>query len=517
MTKTKNRMTHTLPKNSSISALGLCAVLFGLSDIQTYAAAVDQPNVLMICVDDMNDWVGFLGGHPQANTPNMDGLAAKGVNFTNAHCTAPGCSPSRNALLLGAEPHNSGLYPFYNLNHVDAKSLERFTPLPLLFRENGYTTVGLSKVWHNPDNSYRQDEQWDEYRMYGTGKKNKALIKEKGYHPEPYNKRTIACPASNPLTDFGDYNAAQHAVRFLGKEHHKPFFLAVGFILPHTSFIMPEANWDRFLDPISEPLIKADDLADIPQVGQSNAQIYVEIPVRRDKAWEDIRRGYLASINFTDDNVGLVLEALEKSPYADNTIIMLWSDHGFHLGEKRSFSKFSLWEEATRTPFIIFDPRNRSGNGQACAEPIGLINVYRTLCELTGLAAPDYVDGMSIGPWLKNPYLPKEQPALITWGRGNYSLRTTDWRYNRYFDGSEELYSHKEDPNEWANLADNPEYASMMQELADKWLPKMEAPQVTSGRELYNVADADQPTKNVRSYQRYVKQYKKEGLQPPLD
>ena len=134
MTKTKNRMTHTLLKNSSISALGLCAVSFGLSDIQTYAAAVDQPNVLMICVDDMNDWVGFLGGHPQAKTPNMNSLAAKGVNFTNAHCTAPGCSPSRNALLLGVEPHNSGLYPFYNLNHVDTESLERFTPLPLLFK-----------------------------------------------------------------------------------------------------------------------------------------------------------------------------------------------------------------------------------------------------------------------------------------------------------------------------------------------------------------------------------------------
>ena len=280
---------------------------------------------------------------------------------------------------------------------------------------------------------------------------------------------------------------------------------------------MPEANWDRFLDPISEPAIKADDLTDIPQLGQSNAQIYVEIPVRRDKAWEDIRRAYLASINFTDDNVGRVLDALKKSPYADNTIIMLWSDHGFHLGEKRSFSKFSLWEEATRTPFIIFDPRNRSGNGQNCVEPIGLINVYRTLCELTGITAPDYVDGTSIGPWLKNPNLSKDQPALITWGRGNYSLRSREWRYNRYFDGSEELYSHKEDPNEWTNLADNPEYASMMQELADKWLPKTEAAQVTSGRELYNVADADQPSKNVQSYQRHVKQYKKEGLLPPLD
>ena len=510
-------MVHTLFKNFSTLVTVFCTGLFLLVGVCSYAKAADQPNVLMICVDDLNDWVGFLGGHPQTKTPNMDALAAKGINFTNAHCTAPGCSPSRNALLLGVEPYRSGLYPFYNLNHVDSESLSRFTPLPLLFRENGYQTVGLSKVWHIPDNKYLQDEQWDEYRMYGTGKKDKSLIKEKGYHPEPFNKRTIACPASNPLTDFGDYNAAVHAVHFLGREQQKPFFLAVGFILPHTSFIMPEANWDRFLDPISEPPIKANDLADIPQVGQSNAQIYVEIPVRRDKAWEDIRRGYLAAVNFTDDNVGRVLDALEKSPYASNTIIILWSDHGFHLGEKRSFSKFSLWEEATRTPFIIFDPRNDLGNGKACSEPIGLINVYRTLCELTGISAPDYVDGMSIAPWLKNPELPKEQPALITWGRGNYSLRLKDWRYNRYFDGSEELYYHRKDPYEWTNLANDPDYAPMMQNLAQKWLPKQEAPQVTSGRELYNVADADQPIKNVQSYQRFVKQYKKLGLQPPLD
>ena len=510
-------MVHTLFKNFSTLVTVFCMGLFLLVGVCSDAKAADQPNVLMICVDDLNDWVGFLGGHPQTKTPNMDALAAKGINFTNAHCTAPGCSPSRNALLLGVEPHRSGLYPFYNLNHVDSESLSRFTPLPLLFRKNGYQTVGLSKVWHNPDNKYLQDEQWDEYRMYGTGKKDKSLIKEKGYHPEPFNKRTIACPASNPLTDFGDYNAAVHAVRFLGREQQKPFFLAVGFILPHTSFIMPEANWDHFLDPIAEPPIKANDLADIPQVGQSNAQIYVEIPVRRDKAWEDIRRGYLAAVNFTDDNVGRVLDALEKSPYASNTIIILWSDHGFHLGEKRSFSKFSLWEEATRTPFIIFDPRNDLGNGKACSEPIGLINVYRTLCELTGISAPDYVDGMSIAPWLKNPELPKEQPALITWGRGNYSLRLKDWRYNRYFDGSEELYYHRKDPYEWTNLANDPDYAPMMQNLAQKWLPKQEAPQVTSGRELYNVADADQPIKNVQSYQRFVKQYKKQGLQPPLD
>ncbi|MEC9227433.1 MAG: sulfatase-like hydrolase/transferase, partial [Verrucomicrobiota bacterium] len=367
------------------------------------------------------------------------------------------------------------------------------------------------------DNKYRQTEQWDEYRMYGTGKKDKALIEEKGYHPKPFNKRTISCPASNPLSDFGDYKAAQHAVQFLEQKHTKPFFLAVGFILPHASFIMPEANWDLFLDPISYPPVKTDDLVDIPLVGQSNAQIYVEIPVRRDQAWENIRRGYLASVNFTDDNVGRVMDALEKSSYADSTIVVLWSDHGYHLGEKRSFSKFSLWEEATRTPFIIYDPRNESRNAKICSEPIGLINVYRTLCDLTGLTAPDYVDGISLVPWLRNPYLPKEQPALITWGRGNYSLRSKHWRYNRYFDGSEELYDHRKDPYEWTNLANNPDYAMMMQKFASKWLPQQEAPQVSSGRELYNVADADQPTKNVHSYQRFVKQYQKQDLHPPLN
>lgn len=493
------------------------AGLFTSISSHAVTASVDHPNILMICVDDLNDWVGFLGGHPQAKTPNMDKLASKGVNFTNAHCTAPGCSPSRNALLFGVEPHKSGLYPFYNLNNVNAESLDRYMPMPLLFRENGYETVGISKVWHNPDNKYRQKEQWDEYVMYGTGKKDKALIKEKGYHPEPFNKRTIACPANNPLSDFGDYKAAQHAVRFLEKDHSEPFFLAVGFILPHTSFIMPEANWDRFLDPIAEPAIKANDLNDVPLVGQSNAQIYVEIPVRQDQAWEEIRRGYLASVNFTDDNVGRVLDALGRSSYSDNTVVVLWSDHGYHLGEKRTFSKFSLWEEATRTPLIIYDPRNKSGNGQSCSQPIGLINIYRTLCELSGLKTPDYVDGISLVPWLSEPKLPKEQPALITWGRGNYSLRLNQWRYTRYFDGTEELYDHHQDPYEWNNLASRPEYKDMMQKLASTWLPKQEAAQVITGRELYNVSDADQPEKMIKSYQRYVKRYKKAGLLPPLD
>ncbi|MDF7824541.1 sulfatase [Pontiellaceae bacterium B12227] len=473
-----------------------------------------SPNVLMICIDDMNDWCGFLGGHPQALTPNMDRLAEQGVIFSNAHCPSPGCSPSRNAILFGIEPHNSGLYPFYNINNIEPEVLAPYMPLPELFKKSGYTTCGLTKVWHNPDNTYRQNEQWDDYYYYGNNKLK--LIKEKGYVPEPYNKRIVACPASNPLEDFQDYKSAMHAARFLNEDHEQPFFLAVGFILPHTPFIPPEENWDRFADPIEEPPFKADDLVDIPIAGQANAQIYVEIPVRADDAWEELRKAYLACINFTDDNVGRVLEALKESPYADNTIVVLWSDHGFHLGEKRTFSKFSLWNEATRTPFIILDPRNKSGNGTVCAEPVGLINVYRTLCQLTGLDVPDYVDGQSLVPWLNDPSKPMEQPAMTTWGRGNYTLRSKEWRYTRYFDGSEELYDESADPNEWTNLAMNPEYDAIKKTFA-AWLPTKEAPQVSSGMQLYNVADADSPTRNINTYKKHVKEYQKQGLQPPLD
>jgi arylsulfatase A-like enzyme len=477
----------------------------------SYAANTERPNILMLCVDDLNDWVGFLDGHPQTKTPHMDQLAAKGVVFEQAHCTAPACSPSRNAIMLGVEPFQSGLYPFYDINHLEPEVLAPYTALPLILRENGYTTVGLTKVFHNPDNTYRQDELWDEYEYYGNSKLN--LLKDQGYYPDPPDKRFNAGPADNPPEDFQDRKSALHAVRVLERAHEKPFFLAVGFILPHVPLNAPLENFERFDFPIQAPEMLEDDLTDIPVAGQSNARIYFDYRLRKDNAWETYRRAYLASTSFTDDNIGLVLDALAKSPYADNTIVMLWSDHGFHLGEKRSHSKFSLWQEATQVPFIIWDPRNSAGNGQVCDEPVGLINVYRTLCDLAGITPPDYVDGISLRPWLENPSLPKESPALITWGRGNYSLRGKEWRYTRYFDGTEELYQVSEDPNEWTNLAQNPEYAAVKEEFA-KWLPKEEAPQVVVGREFYDIADADAPEKKIQEFQKGLKFFVENGYTP---
>lgn len=500
-----NRMIHSL----RLLMLLICSLLM----LNTVNAQQEKPNILMICIDDLNDWTGFLGGHPQALTPNMDELASRGVNFTNAHCPAPGCSPSRNAILFGIEPHNSGLYPFYRINNVAPGILESYTPLPKLLRFNGYTTCGISKVWHNPDSSYRKNEQWDEYRFYHDNEMN--LLREKGYWPNPMKTALQNVPASNPITDFDDYKSAMHAVDFLGREHDKPFLLAVGFIFPHTPLNAPLENWERFSEPIELLPILANDLSDIPLAGQSNVQVTLEAQLRRDDAWEDIYRAYLACTNFTDDNVGRVLDALAASGYMDNTIVILWSDHGFQMGAKRSLSKFTLWNESTRVPFIIWDARSQDGNGQTYDEPVGLIDIYKTICELADLPTPSYVDGGSLVPWLENPGLARERPAMTTWGRGNYSLRFKDWRYTRYFDGSEELYAEDCDFNEWTNLADRPRYSALKQELA-KWLPGFEAPQVATGIDYYEVADADAPERKILTFKEAVRKYNEEKLLPPL-
>ena len=479
--------------------LALLSITVSMGKVCDVAADESRPNVLMLCIDDMNDWCGFLGGHPEAKTPNMDELAAKGVNFTNAHCTAPGCSPSRNAILLGVEPHKSGLYPFYKLKNVERQVLDRYTNLPRLFKENGYTTCGVTKVFHNPDNTYEENETWDDYASFADLKMKGA--KDKGFMADDKDKKKKylrVCPGVNPLSDFVDYRTASHAIGFLEQKHDKPFFLAVGFIRPHVPFITPEANYDRFPESIHSPPIKDDDLIDVPPVGQSMSRQSIVDSFEEHDCWDEVRRGYLACISFTDDNVGRVMDALKASGHLDNTIVVLWSDHGFHLGEKRSHTKFTLWEESTRVPFIIWDPRGQAGNGKICAEPVGLINVYRTLCEMTGLSPPKYVDGKSLVPWLQNPAKPTENPAMTTWGRGNYSLRSKTWRYTRYFDGTEELYDHTQDPQEWTNLASDPKHAEMKQTLAQRWLPEQEAPKVMSGKELDNVWDADRPQRKLK-------------------
>lgn len=456
-----------------------------------------KPNVLFIAIDDMNDWVGVLGGHPQAKTPHIDKLAKEGVLFTNAHTPAPACSPCRNAVLYGMQPHNSGLYPFYDRTKMDPQFLEKHPSLMELFKTNGYNTFGAGKIHHGNMNPIS-------ISMFDSIEFTESINQELRKLPDPVVDSTDGVgvkkfgkmcgrPSLSPLEDHVDYNISKFGVEVLERDHEKPFFLAVGFIKPHLPFVAPKKYFDMFpREQIQKTPIKEDDLADLPWVARSNAKLGDDYKYRTKDTWEDWIRAYLACNAYTDENVGRVMEALNNSKYRDNTIVVLWSDHGYHFGEKRSHRKFSLWEEATRVPFIILDPRNKS-NGQTCQAPVSLIDLYPTLLNFAGINKPTYSDGIDLAELLHSPGAQREIPALTTWGRGNYSLRSSTWRYTVYFDGSEELYNHENDPHEWTNLAQLPEYEEVKYKLKS-YLPKTEAPLVLQGKALHNVVDADQPS-----------------------
>jgi arylsulfatase A-like enzyme len=446
----------------------------------------DPPNILFIAIDDMNDWVGFLDGHPQAKTPNMDQLASRGVNFTNAHCISPACSPCRLGLMYGVEPFNSGLYPFYDHDKIPKSVLDKYTGLPKLFRENGYASYGAGKVYHA---SKVLDGDWDDY-FQRTGIEMEYLP-EKGYQ-QGRSKKMAFCPTTNKLEDHHDYQVAHYGIDVINREHDKPFFLALGIVRPHLPFVCPQKFFDMQDASIRHPLIRHTDLSDVPWVGRSMARLNDDLKFRKDEAWEKVHRAYLACNSWADYNIGLVLDALEKSPHAENTIIVLWSDHGYHQGEKRSFRKFSLWEESTRVPFIIFDPRPGRMTAGECEEAVSLINVYRTLGEMADVEVPEYVDGESLIEQVADPTKSVSSPAITTWGRGNYAVRDDHWRYIRYYDGGEELYDHSKDPQEWNNLADDPALAEIKDGLSAS-LPVSAAPLVKQGIQLWNVCDADQP------------------------
>lgn len=446
----------------------------------------EQPNILFIAIDDLNDWTGFLKGHPQAITPNMDQLASAGLNFTNAHCSAPGCSPSRNAILFGKEPFNSGLYAFYD-KEIHTQLTEKYTSLPRLLKENGYETFGAGKIHHS---SVVNENAWTDY-LRGIEEK-KVFAPNEGYVMEENSSKMSFRPTINPYEEHVDYQIASYGLDILQKKHEKPFFLAVGLIKPHLPFDAPKAFFDALPEQILPPLLFDQDLSDIPKEGQGDGfrRVANVARIEKDDAWNEVRRAYLASISWTDFNVGRVLDALENSPYAKNTVIVLWSDHGFHLGEKMTFKKFTLWEEATKVPFIIRDLRQSNTKGREISDPVSLINIYRTIADLAGIEAPEYVDGFSLLPLIKDPEVILETPALTTWGRGNYAVRSKDWRYIRYFDGTEELYNHKDDANEWYNVSDKASSVSKKKEMMS-FIPENEEPLIKEYTLEWSVQGAD--------------------------
>jgi len=449
--------------------LALLAVAFAAATAPL--AGDETPNVLFIAVDDLNDWTGALGGHPQSITPHLDRLAESGVLFTNAHCAAPACNPSRAALMTGIRPSTSGIYR-NRQPWRESPVLENAKTLPQWFRDHGYEVFGSGKIYHG---RFPDPPSWDYYWPSQT--------RNKPGDPGPDDRPVNGIPGTahfdwgphpEGTVEMGDWQVAEWVSGELAKERDEPFFLACGFYRPHLPWYAPEEYFEKFpVDSIELPTVPDDDLADVPKAGVRMAKPGADhAKVVKHDQWRHAVQGYLASIHFVDRCVGRVLDALESSPHAENTVVVLWSDHGWHLGEKKHWRKFALWEEATRVQMIWRAPGVTEA-GQRCPAPVNLLDLYPTLTDLCGLDPNPAVEGRSLRPLLENPGADWNRPALTTHGRGNHALRDHRWRYIRYADGSEELYDHEDDPLEHDNLADDPAHQAVIERLAT-YLPDEE-------------------------------------------
>ncbi|MCX7886480.1 MAG: sulfatase [Verrucomicrobiae bacterium] len=447
-----------------------CLVL--LEAAIAHAADNKRPNVLFIAIDDLRDWVHYLGVNQQVKTPNIDRLAARGLAFTRAYCAAPLCNPSRAALLSGLRPSVTGIYN----NNVDWRKVipADATTLPLHFKDQGYYVAGAGKIYHG---SFPRPSDWHDYFSGDSSEEDDRRGRQRGQftHVAPDASNIIIGPIAGDDNTMPDYHFVSYIIRKLNEQRDQPFFLACGLKKPHLPWTVPKKYYELYpLDSIILPKILETDLDDVPPIGQRFAKRKEHDAIVRDGQWKACVQAYLATISFCDAMVGRLLDALDKTTHANNTIICLWSDHGWHLGEKLHWHKSTLWEEATRAPHIWVVP-GLTKPGTRCDRPVDYMNIYPTLTDLCGLPTPKHVQGVSLRALLANPSAPWDRPAITTHGQNNHTARSERWRYIRYADGGEELYDHQTDPLEWHNLANDPRFASVKTELA-KWLPKENAP-----------------------------------------
>lgn len=462
------------PKLFALFALAFCLPLAGRVAAQQPA----KPNILFIAIDDLRDWVHYLG-YEQVKTPNLDRLSQRGVTFTHAYCASPVCNPSRTALMSGQRSSTTGVYN----NGIDWRPLVSLPTLNEHFRSNGYEVCGAGKIYHG---SYPRDKDWDDYfherevdaddvdgAAKGKGQKKGKITSDAtsdgvgGIKFKPINARD---------EDMVDYHTVSYALKQLNRSHDKPLFLACGLHKPHMAWDVPKKYYDMYpLDKIQLPKVLETDLDDIPPAGVRMAKPEGDhAAILASGRWKDAVQGYLAAITFCDAMIGRLIDGFDKSPMKDNTIVMLWSDHGWHLGEKQHWRKFALWEEATRAPFLVYAP-GVTKSGTVCDRTIDYMSIYPTLCDLAGIPAPKHLEGTSIKPLLADPKAAWDRPAITTHGYQNHAVRTEAFRYIRYANGDEELYDEKADPHEWKNLAADSNYLSVKKDLA-QWLPKANVP-----------------------------------------
>jgi len=448
------------------------------------SAAAQKPNVLFVAIDDQNDWIGALGGHPLAKTPTLDALASRGTVFLNAHCQAPLCNPSRTSLLLGLRPTTTGVYglaPWFRT----VPALRDRVALPQYFRAHGYKTYSTGKIYHNPPHDpVTRRAEFDVWGPYG------------GIGARPPHKLIPPTPMGNhPAMDWGvfphrdedkgDYQITSWAIEQLkAAPKDEAMFLAVGYYLPHVPCYVTQKWYDLYPDDDSVlPKILRGDRDDTPRFSW---YLHWELPEPRLKwveekhQWRNLCRSYLACTSFVDAQIGRLLDALKASGRLENTVVVVWGDNGWHLGEKDITGKNTLWNGGTHVPLIFAGPGIRTA--QRCAQPAELLDIYPTLVDLCGLPARSDLEGLSLAPQLADAAALRARPAITSHNPGNHSVRSEHYRYIRYADGTEEFYDLREDPREWHNLAQDARCANLIAEHR-KWLPAHDTPLVKGSAE----------------------------------
>ncbi len=424
-----------------------------------------KPDVILITVDDLNNWIGCMGGHPNVKTPNIDRLAAKGILYTNAHCQASVCNPSRTSFLTGLRPSTSGVYAL-DAPFRKNPALKDHPTIHQSFKRAGYITFSTGKVYH-----MLTDKQDKEATTFGFGG---------NFGPIP-KKKFVDTPSKHELLDWGaldvpdekmpDWSVAKSAIGRINEAHpDAPLFMTVGFWRPHVPFYAPHKWFDiykpkDFAVPSTLLAFKESDRDDCPP---ASWYLHWKLPeprlkfLKESNTWESKVHAYLACISFVDAQIGRVLDAVEKSPNAANTFVLLLSDHGYHLGEKEISGKNTLWDVGTRVPLILAGP-GISGNMKN-ASAVELLDVYPTLASLAGVEVKAKLDGKILP---LDGKLDPTRTAITCSGPYNQTVRTADKRYIRYLDGSEELYDHSKDPYEHNNLAKDLSYIETKKALRD--------------------------------------------------
>ena len=481
-----------------LSKMLFAALLLVFSQRATRAETPTDPpepkkwNVLFIAIDDLNDWVGCLEGHPQIRTPNIDRLARRGTLFTNAHCQSPLCNSSRTSLLTGLRPSTTGVYGLAPWFRTDPKFRDRVT-LAQHFKKAGYHTLSAGKVWHGgypprPDRR-REFDEWGPRSSIGARPKQKLIP------PTPVGNHPLMDWGTFPHRDEdkGDWKVADWAVRKLGDPPQEPFFMAVGFFLPHVPCFATQKWFDLYpRDELILPPFRADDRDDTPPFSW---YLHWRLPeprlswLKQHNEWRHLVQSYLACTSFVDSQVGRLIDALDNAGLSDRTVIVLWSDHGWHLGEKGITGKNTLWERSTRVPLIFAGPG--VAKKARCSQPAELLDIYPTLVDLCGLEKRNDLEGHSLLPQLRDSGAKRPWPAITTHNQGNHTIRSDRWRYIRYADGSEELYDMQSDPNEWTNLASDPKYKEVVAQHK-KWLPQIDRAPMKGSRHRILVREGEE-------------------------